>query len=152
VIVSCGSCLTELPPAAPERCPSCGSIDILVGMYAPNGARISMQRDAPRMRVQGRCNRETGDVMWESIVGPESRPSDLARSLNNAPHIRLYSDILWNNKRNRLERREQVYDNENKYKRQEWFHLETGEQTWIKEGDIDDPELRGESARRGKQP
>ena len=67
-----------------------------------------------------------------------------------SPHIKVYVDVLWNHDRQRMERRTMHVDVENKYYKQEWFSLETGECVFSKEGKLSDPEMHGKSARRGR--
>jgi hypothetical protein len=49
-----------------------------------------------------------------------------------------------------MERRVMQVDRDNDYYKQEWFDLETGERTYLKEGRLSDPDMHGESARKGK--
>lgn len=56
--------------------------------------------------------------------------------------------MLWAHDRQRMERRNTVYDSENDYYLQEWRDLHTGEVTYRKEGRLSDPSIHGESARR----
>ena len=62
----------------------------------------------------------------------------------------MYNDIRWNHDRQRMERRVMHIDSDNYYYRQEWFDLETGELMFSKEGRLNDPDVHGKSARRGK--
>jgi hypothetical protein len=68
-----------------------------------------------------------------------------------APHVKFYSEVLWNHDRQRMERRVMYVDSENDHYEQEWFSLETGERTYFKEGKLSDSDVHGKSARRGKQ-
>ena len=70
---------------------------------------------------------------------------------NVAPHIKMYSDLMWNHDRQRRERREMYTDSANDYYKQEWFSIETGETTWAKEGKLSDPDVHGQSARRRRE-
>jgi hypothetical protein len=150
MIVSCGSCFTELTPANSGKCSKCESTDIVVGMFAPNGARVSGPRDAPRIRIRARRGEDPDVTEWEAIVGPAPRPKGLARYSEQRPYLQMCSDIRWNHDRQSLERRELYIDRENNCYRQEWFSRDTGETTFpAKEGPLDDPNLHGRSARRG---
>jgi hypothetical protein len=128
---------------------SCGSADIMVGMYTPSGMKVSAQRDAKRMRVQARHSNDGKTEYIFSVGGP--RPDAVGRGRAPvAPHIRMYNDVVWSHDRNQMERREMLVDSENDYYRQEWFSLEAGERTYFKEGRLSDPDMHGKSARRGK--
>jgi hypothetical protein len=123
----------------------------MVGIQTSSGVRVSAPRDAPRIRVQGRKIGGTSRTEYRAVVGgtmPRLR-SDRALS---APHVKLYSEVLWNHDRQRMERREIYVDRENDYYKQEWFSLETGETTWgPKEGKLSDPGMHGKSARRARE-
>jgi RNA polymerase subunit RPABC4/transcription elongation factor Spt4 len=145
VFVHCAECQTEVPPPG-EKCPACGSEDIMVGMYTPSGMLVSAQQGPSRIRLQARKHEDR--TRYEAAIG--SPPIPLSRPPGVAPHLKMYSEIKWNYDRNQLERREMLVDSENDYYRQEWFSLETGERTYFKEGRLSDPGMHGRSARRGK--
>jgi hypothetical protein len=119
----------------------------MVGMETRGGGRVSGTRDAAHMRLQGRHKKDgrTEYLFW--IGGP---PPPAARRAPVAPHIQMYNDIRWNHDRQRMERRVMHIDSDNNYYRQEWFDLETGELMFSKEGRLSDPDVHGNSARRGK--
>jgi len=64
-----------------------------------------------------------------------------------APHIEVTNRTLWNHDRQRRERRQIVADGDRDYYLQEWTDPVTGE-VYRKEGQLSDPNLHGESARR----
>jgi hypothetical protein len=148
VIVHCAQCQTEVPPPG-EKCPACGSEDIMVGMYTPSGMKVSAQRDAKRMRVQARHGKDGKTEYVFSVGGshPRQRPASFAPV---APHIKMYNDVIWSHDRQQMERREILVNSDEDYYKQEWFSLETGERTYFKEGRLGDPEMHGKSARRGR--
>jgi hypothetical protein len=118
-------------------------------MFAPNGARVSGPRDAPRIKIQARRGQDPDVTEWQAIVEPGSRPKGLGRYSEHRPYLEMYSDIKWSHDRQSQERRELHVDRESNYNRQEWFSLETGETTFVKEGRLDDPDLHGKSASPG---
>jgi hypothetical protein len=67
------------------------------------------------------------------------------------PHSEQRSELKWNHDRQRMERCKLVVDRENDYYLQEWSDPETGEVTFRKEGSLSDPEVHGQSARRGRR-
>jgi hypothetical protein len=146
VFVHCAHCQTEVPPPG-DKCPACGSGDIMVGMHTPQGAMASAPVDAPRLRLQARKHEDR--TRYEFRIG--SPPAPMSRP-DVAPHLRMYGDIKWNDDRQQWERREMLMDSENDYYRQEWFSLDTGERTYFKEGRLSDPDMHGRSARKGKNP
>jgi hypothetical protein len=146
VIVHCAQCHTEVHPPG-DKCPACGSEDIMVGMYTPSGVKVSAQQ-AARMRLQARKHEDR--TRYELAIG--APPIPMSRPEGVAPHLRMYSEIKWSHDRQQMERREMLVDSENDYYRQEWFSLETGEPTYFKEGRLSDPDMHGRSARRGKSP
>jgi hypothetical protein len=151
VIVHCAKCQAVLPPPADQVCPNCGSDQVMVAMETPAGTRISAPRDSARMRVQGRRIEGSSRTRYRATVTgpvPVSAPARRPDKSQKAPHIKLYSDVLWNDDRQRMERREMRVDKENDYYRQEWFNLETNETTFVKEGKVSDPDVHGQSARR----
>jgi RNA polymerase subunit RPABC4/transcription elongation factor Spt4 len=151
--VYCAQCRTAFPPAI-ERCPQCGSNDILITTTLPTGAQVAVSRDAPRMRVQGRhgANQRTQYALTiDTGPGLTHLPSASHLGTTNvAPHIKFYNDIRWNHDRQRMERYVMQSDKERDYYKQEWFSLETGKTVWVKEGKLSDPDMHGKSARRGK--
>lgn len=148
MFVHCSECQTEFAPGH-DRCPACGSNNVMVGMYTPSGMRVSAHRDsAKRMRVQARHGKE-GKTEYVFSVGSLPRPAGRGRA-PVAPHIRMYNDVVWSHDRNQMERREMLVDSGNDYYKQDWFSLETGERTYFKEGRLSDPDMHGKSARRGK--
>jgi hypothetical protein len=146
VIIHCASCNTVVGPVD-DCCERCGARDIMVGMVTPSGVRVSAPREAPRIRIQGRRLPGSSRVQYEATVGGPIKMPRRDRS-PAAPHLKLYSDLLWNHDRQRLERREMLVDSENDYYQQEWFDLATGERTWEKGGSLSDPNNHGRSARR----
>lgn len=122
----------------------------MVGMYTPSGMRVSAHRDAAkRMRLQAR-HTEDGKTQYEFSVGGGRPPGAGRVRPPFAPHIRMYNDVVWSHDRQQMERRLIHIDSERDYYRQEWFSLETGERTYVKEGKLSDPEMHGKSARRGR--
>jgi hypothetical protein len=146
VFVHCAHCQTEFAPGD-DRCPTCQSDDIMIGMKTPSGTRVSGPRDAPRMRLQGR-HKDDGHTEYIFSIG--APPPRTAGRAPVAPHIKMYNDIRWNHDRQRMERRAMYVDSDNDYYKQEWFSLETGEPTYVKEGRLSDLDVHGKSARRGK--
>ena len=119
----------------------------MVGIEMPGGGRVSGPRDAAQMRLQGR-HKEDGRTEYLFWVGGPPPPT--ARRSPVAPHIQVYNEICWNHGRQCMERRVMQVDRDNDYYKQEWFDLETGERTYLKEGRLSDPDMHGESARKGK--
>ena len=66
------------------------------------------------------------------------------------PYLEHKTEIKWNHDRQRNERCDLVVDRENDCYRQSWYHLDTGERVFHKEGRLSDPDMHGKSARRGK--
>jgi hypothetical protein len=62
--------------------------------------------------------------------------------------MKVYNDIRWNHDRQRRERFHMVVDSEKDYYLQEWSDLTTSEIVWSKEGQLSDPDIHGQSARR----
>jgi hypothetical protein len=151
VIIHCGEweCNAELAPGD-ERCPKCGSENIMIGTVTPKGTRVSAPRDFPRMRLQGRHQEGTDRVQYLFTAGgvPGHGVPKSVRRAPSAPHIKVYNDVMWNADRQQVERREMYTDSDRDYYRQEWFSLVTGERTWRKEGRLSDPDMHGQSARR----
>jgi hypothetical protein len=104
VFVHCSECQTEFPPGH-DRCPTCGSNNVMVGMYTPSGMSVSAHRgNANRMRLQAR-HTDDGKTQYEFSVGsPRPRSAGSVRP-NIAPHIRMYNDVVWSHDRQRMERR-----------------------------------------------
>lgn len=150
VIVQCAQCNTTILPGD-AVCPICQSADhIMVGMSTPSGTRVLANRDnAKRLRIQGR-RKDDGHMTFRAVLGgPLKAQPPPSSAAGKAPHLKLYSDVLWSYDRQRLERREMHIDSENDYYMQVWYSLETGEITWgPKEGKLSDPDMHGESARR----
>jgi hypothetical protein len=148
VIVYCHPCKANLT-LADRRCPECGSDNIMIGVTTPDGKRIAaVSRDWPRMIVQGRHAAGT-DKTQHSVTAAKSAKT--GRPAQIAPHVRIYNEVKWSHDRQQLERRDMYIDSEQDYYRQTWYSLQTGEITWgPKEGKLSDPDMHGESARRGK--
>jgi hypothetical protein len=151
--VYCAQCRTAFPPAV-ERCTRCGSDDILIATTLPSGTQVSVPRDAPRMRVQARHGQNQRTQYTVTIdTGPGLTHLRTASHLGTAKvaaHVEFQNDIRWNGARQRMERRVMHIDKERDYYKQEWFSLETGKSTYMKEGKLSDPDMHGKSARRGK--
>lgn len=64
------------------------------------------------------------------------------------PHEEIRDQVLWNGERKRLERRIMIIDRGGDHYSQEWSDLETGQITFTKSGQLSDPDMHGESARR----
>jgi hypothetical protein len=147
VIVHCAQCGTIARPGD-DVCPNCQTTDhLMVGTHTPSGMRVSMHRDAKRLRIQGRRHPDGHMTYRASVGGPMPVPSS-SYEPKKAPSVKVYSDVVWSYDRQSLERREMTTDSEKDYYRQEWFNLQTGERTYFKEGKLSDPEMHGESARR----
>lgn len=65
------------------------------------------------------------------------------------PHRETSQRRLWNHDRQRYEVRTIVVDRDRNTYEQVWRHDPSGEE-WTKKGALDDPEMHGRSARRGK--
>ncbi len=66
------------------------------------------------------------------------------------PHLEIDDKTVWNSDRQRPERRLIMVDRDNDRYLQEWTDPQTGDVTFRKEGPLSDPDMHGESARRGK--
>jgi hypothetical protein len=149
VIVHCSECQTEFAPGH-DKCPACGSNNVMVGMYTPSGMKVSAHRDsAKRMRLQARHTDE-GKTQYEVSIGGLMRRDARGIRPKVAPHIKMYNDMVWSHDRQQMERREILVNSDEDFYRQEWFDLKTGERTYFKEGRLSDPDMHGRSARRGK--
>jgi hypothetical protein len=154
VIVHCAECQAAVLPGR-QDCPRCGSADILVGVELASGMRVSFQRDSPRLRGQVRNH---GGGTYSVTVGDGLGLTDAVREqLRHGPpgrvkpHVRVYNDIRWNHDRQRMERRLMHTDSERHLYVQEWYRLETGELAWRKDGQLSDPDVHGQSARRRRE-
>jgi hypothetical protein len=150
VFVHCSQCQIEFPPGY-DSCPACGSNNVMVGMVTPSGMRVAAHRDsAKRMKLQAR-NSDDGKTQYEFSVGGIRPTGGHGVRPSVAPHIKMYSDVVWSHDRQQMERRLIHVDSDNDYYKQEWFSLETGERTYFKEGRLSDPEMHGKSAAEAKQ-
>jgi len=124
----------------------------MVGVETASGTQISFQRDSPRVRGQVR---HLGGRRYSATVENGPGPHDaLRRQVQERaggvkPNVRFYNDVLFNHDRQRMERRLMQTDSERDHYVQEWYDLETGELAFRKEGRLSDPDVHGQSARRG---
>jgi hypothetical protein len=119
--MTCASCGASLD-ADDTDCPVCGSVDRNIEVY-------DCGKVVDGLRVKARRG-EPGEIR---------------------PHREVYDEVRWNHNRARNERRRIIADREQDYYSQEWYDLDTGELVWRKEGQLSDPKVHGESARRSKQ-
>lgn len=66
------------------------------------------------------------------------------------PYMEQKARRRWNHDRQREEWCVEVYDREDDRYSQTWYEIGTGEEAWGKAGGLSDPDMHGESARRGK--
>lgn len=151
MIVYCHPCKANLT-LADNRCPKCGSKNIMIRMFTPDGQPMSAVRDWPRMLVHGRRVPGRDKIQYSITIARGAIAKRPGRGAPVAPHVRIYNEDKWSHDRQRLERREMYIDSEQDYYRQTWYSLQTGEITWgPKEGKLSDPDMHGESARRRRE-
>jgi hypothetical protein len=118
VVVHCAVCLTELAPGL-DACPRCGSGDIMVGVHTPEGIRISAARG--------------GGV---TVTGKDH---DTVRGRFLRQHLKLE----YSSGRQRMEYVERIFDHVNRTYREVYYHPETGEVVFEKQGPIEDQSIHG---------
>jgi hypothetical protein len=64
------------------------------------------------------------------------------------PFREMSDRVVWNHEHQQMARRRIVADAETDHYMQEWKSLDTGEVLFRKEGQLSDPEMHGQSARR----
>lgn len=133
VLVHCSECQTEFPPGC-DRCPTCGSDNVMVGASTPGGTRISVARPDPSSLT-------AGATVFRLYGKGDSSYKEGGRFLRH--NIK----IEWSSQRQQLEYVERVFDKVQGTYIERCYDPKTGAMTFEKQGRITDQSLHG---RRGR--
>lgn len=132
-MVHCAACQTVLPPGL-DRCPACGSADIMVGASTPGGTRVSAARpDLAALRAGATVFRlyGKGDPAYKQ----------------GGRFLRHTIKVEYSSKRHQLEYVERIFDKVRGTYIERCYDPQTGATTFEKEGPITDQSLHGRRAR-----